>query len=158
MEIGDFFGESWERKAKAEKGHEVPDEDRLATPEEELAQYDESPEISTYKNIESQSSFDNNSRELFSQVTRGILDYYRTMTALERVIAADGTNEEVHNADQIRRVAHDSLISTLNAMSRYFGTNGLDNEWRSVIGLERTQVTTWVKKVAPYLILKEEDL
>ena len=158
MEIQNFFSHLWERKAESEKGHDIEEEiqESLATPEDEYHRYEETAEVGTYNLIERQASLDSNTKELFSQLTKGILDYYRTMSNLERVVLTDGTNDEISKSDQARRFAHDALIDTLNALSRYMGKEGLDNEWRSVIGLERTQVTNWVKRVAPYLILKEE--
>ena len=158
MEIQNFFSKLWERKAESEKGHEIEEDiqESLLSPEIEYKKYDETKEVDLYKQIEKQAVFDDNTKELFCQITRGILDYYKTMSELERVTISDGTNEEISKSDQARRFAHNALIDNLNALSRYTGKMGLDNEWRSVIGLERTQVTEWVKRVAPFLILKEE--
>jgi len=158
MEIENFFSQLWERKVKGEKGDEIDEDiqENLTSPEDDSAKYEETPEVKVYKLIQEQSSFDDNTKELFGQLTRGVLDYYKTMSELERTVLTEGTNDEISKSDQARRFSHNALIDTLNAMSRYVGKNGLDNQWRSVIGLERTQVTDWVKKVAPYLILKEE--
>lgn len=158
MEIGDFFSQLWGEKAESERGSETEDIEGAegVSSEDELHKYEKTAEVGIYKMLEEQSSFDGNTKELFKQLTKGILDYYRSMTVLERVVLDGGVNEEISKSDQARRFAHNALIDTLNALSRYFGSKGLDNEWRSVIGLERTQVTNWVKKVAPYLVLREE--
>lgn len=158
MGIEDFFKDAWGKTSEREKGHGIEDDSQefLLSPENEYYKYEGTKEVDLYRQIEKQADFDDNTKELFNQITRGVLDYYRTMSELERVTISDGSNEEISKSDQARRFAHNALIDNLNALSRYTGKSGLDNEWRSVIGLERTQVTEWVKKVAPYLILKEE--
>jgi hypothetical protein len=155
MSIEDFFNDLWKIRADREKGHEIDDEEILSATQEQSI-YEDTSEVAIYRKLEEQSLFNDDYKQLFSQMRKGILDYYRSMTTLERVILAGGSNEEISQYDQMRRFSHNSLIDTLNAMSRYCWKNGLDNEWRSMIGLERTKVTDWVKKVAPYLVLQEE--
>jgi len=72
--------------------------------------------------------------------------------------------EEVERGERIsgrRTIAHNVLSDSLNALSRRFGEDSIDNEWRNGIGLDRNQMGTWGRKVARYISdkkLKEHGL
>lgn len=146
-----FLHELWVDKAKEEAGEsDVGGE--LTTPEMDFDRFGKTSEVKLFKKIKSRAETDPNISEMVQMLEDSILRYYQTITELEVVSRTSTDKQIVQGADQARRNAHNTVIDNLNALSRYYGKMGIDNQWRSVIGLERTQVTTWVKSVAPYLI------
>jgi hypothetical protein len=76
------------------------------------------------------------------------------------LVRANGADlETVSQADRMRSIAHDALISNLNIMSRYCAKLGIDNEWRFVLGLDRKQITAWAREIFPIVIkeIKESE-
>jgi len=149
-----FFEDIWKQRAKDETGETFVED--LASPEMEFEQYERTKEVELYKQIEKQAEYDENTRNLFEEINKGIRRYYQMIVKLEKARAVGEEKEAIEKADKDRHIAHEAVMGSLNALSRYVGKHKLDNEWRSVIGLHRTQVTNWIKKVAPYMALKTE--
>ena len=149
--MDEFLNEAWKNKAIHEVGEDISE--GLATPEMELERYEKTPAVKIYELIKEQTGQDEVTRDLFKELRESVLHYYSSIVKLEKTVAMDYNKEAVEAADDARRYAHNALIDSLNIISRYVGKLGLDNGWRSVIGLERTKVTDWVKDVAPYIVL-----
>lgn len=150
----DFFKERWEQKADEEVGEHIDEE--IASPETESEHYERTEGVKIYKEIEKQSAHDDATRSMFSELNKSILRYYRAILDLQRARHSNEDREEVSEADKNRRVNHDLVIGDLNTLSRYVDKQGLDNEWRRMVGLDRKQVTDWVKNVAPYISNKRK--
>lgn len=147
--------ELWVDKAKEETG-ESDAGSELTTPEMDFERFGKTSEVRLFKQIKARAETDPNIAEMVQMLEDSILRYYQTIAELEVVSRTSTDKQIVQSADQARRTAHNTVIDNLNALSRYYGKSGIDNQWRNVIGLERTQVTIWVKSVAPYLISEKQ--
>lgn len=142
-----FTHESWERKISNEQTGESPEDMDLAVFETIKSDSTKSPEL----------------REMMADLESAILRYGESVVRLDREVSlgAEVSRKDVENADQGRRIVHDALIDKLNVLSRSFVKAKLDNNWRNVVGSDRTQVGQWALRVAENLknsILKEHHL
>ena len=108
------------------------------------------------------SSINEELQGLFDDVRFSIARYNQTIARLNHIERrmkrnADVSNDEIQNADEARRRAHDALMDNLNILSRGFAKHGLDNHWRKLIGLDaREQVTEWAVHVGEFLAKEKE--
>ena len=50
------------------------------------------------------------------------------------------SNDEKRDADDGRTITHNSLIASINILSRIAGNEGIDNSWRKELGEERKRI------------------
>ena len=139
----DFLGEKWRMKAE----HEYSESAELKSP--------------IFEEIQS-SSLDNPRLESLSvdlqdKILRYSISADRLSMASRNLAIGHGDREEVVRADEARRRAHDALIDQLNILSRAFKEEGLPNEWRRKIGLDREEIGAWAFGVAEYLRAKTKE-
>lgn len=94
-------------------------------------------------------------KKLFDELVTDIASYIRTIAVLKQR-KIDQERTAILSADKLRQQAHTRLIDDLNILSRNFGDAGLDNLWRSDIGLTRKDATRWAVKVAQMLISEDK--
>lgn len=152
-----FLNESWNRLATDRTNPHTDDvcEEEPVMPEIEIEKLEKNEQVRIYKVIEQQSGYDENTQTLFADLKEGIRRYYKTIAILENAKLEQDT-KKIEDAELARTRAHDMVISNLNALSRYVGKHNLDNDWRSMVGLGRKQVTRWVMNILPYIILTSE--
>ncbi|MFA7252342.1 MAG: DUF3232 domain-containing protein [Candidatus Paceibacterota bacterium] len=161
-----FLRESWNRKSDAEVGilgkPTDSNDEGILSPEVEVEQYEQTAQVKMYQAIEKAASKDEIANKLFCDLKESIVRYYNSVLASEHAQKKESDmetstyQEQINKAEDSRTRAHDTVIGNLNALSRRFGVLDIDNEWRRVVGLERKQVTKWVEKVAPYILLMEK--
>lgn len=148
-----FLNELWQNETEGETGYVA--EEELTSPEAEEKRHEHSPSIKVFELLKQETSHDEMLGRLFTGLRTSILHYYRAIIELERARAMGEDKKSVEGSDRTRSLTHNTVIDNLNILSRYMRKLDIDNSWRSVIGLERIQVTNWVKEVAPYIILTE---
>jgi hypothetical protein len=113
--------------------------------------------IAVYKDMVSKfegGGVDEDLSNLFKDIKEKVLMYNVAIARLKIVrlekekTSSDDVKAETQIADRARKTAHDALIDSLNILSRYCHKVGVDNSWRSVIGLQREDVTTWARDIA----------
>jgi hypothetical protein len=93
-------------------------------------------------------------KKLFNELNKDIAGYIRAIAILEKR-KIEGEMTATHSADTLRRQAHTRLIDSLNILSRAMKAAGLDNSWRSVVGLSRKDATRWAWKIAKTQLFEE---
>lgn len=148
------FNEAWSHLSGHEKGHDFLEDDDKNTTTKNIEGYDlESEEadknISSLFDIKEISNTDEIAKELYNGFMKSLLGYIQ---AIDKLTSARKDKESdaitKNQADHARRIAHDSWLSSANALSRYCDKLGLDNTWRSVIGFDRKKQTNWVLSVS----------
>ena len=153
--VEDFnFREAWGHLSGHENGHDF--EETPQSPHHDLITDSISTErinknhlvLSDIKNI---SNKDKITKDLFADFLKSLLRYISTIDTLT-LARMDKEVDQItkSQADENRRVAHDSWISNTNALSRYCAKMGIDNEWRNVIGSSRVEQTNWAISVADF--------
>ncbi|MFA6446159.1 MAG: DUF3232 domain-containing protein [Candidatus Paceibacterota bacterium] len=154
------LNEAWEGLAHYEHGHDFDDELHPEVKEKKIA-VENSPEmkrsVGIYADMTKKFTGEGVPEDLFTlfkQVKEGILAYNVAVAKLklvrlekEKRVDAEEMREETQIADRARKFAHDALIDSLNALSRMCYRTGVDNTWRSMIGSQREDVTTWAQEV-----------
>ena len=98
--------------------------------------------------------------KIFQDVERRAVRYRTTIntnTTARMDARKSGLVSEFEESDTRQRLAHDALISEVNLLSRQFKEEGLDNEWRREIGLERHDVGRWGATVANLIYRRFEE-
>ena len=142
MERDPFLSESWERLKEEEQGRE-PQEMR---------------DVGIFEDLETLSERNESIKEYLEDIKNQIIYYVRTIAEMEHLQNNSAAREDIAQIDSTRRIAHDSLITKIDILSRICAKNGLDNNWRDMIGIGREQVTRWAINVAESLtedIVKE---
>jgi len=139
----DFLGEKWKMKAE----HEYSESAELKSP------IFEEIERGSFGNPKLESLF----RELEDKILRYSISADRLSKARNELLVGSADKGEIVKADEGRRRAHDALIDQLNILSRAFKEEGLPNEWRRNIGLEREEIGEWAFGVADYLRAKTKE-
>lgn len=151
---------------KAEQGPPVPIESGVE--EQEGAEIGDK-DIQLYEDLRmlAEQEKDSKMELLLQNMEKAAMQYAQTADANEywwRRRLDEGLDpEEMGQADlleQRRTASHEVLIDSLNALSRLCRDLELDNSWRNDIGLERTKVGLWGRKVARHIknkLLKEES-
>jgi hypothetical protein len=86
--------------------------------------------------------------ELFHDILSKTLHYINTVDHhSESRIKKEGV-DEVEMSGKSRTRAHNALIDAINIYSRYCSKSHLDNSWRTMLGLDREQITKWALNVA----------
>lgn len=135
-----FLREYWEEKAELEKTGQTFTEKAwkiYQTIEEITKDY---PELAKF----------------VEDIRLGVLRYGKIIERRNQAIQS-ANREEIETSDQEQRIAHDALIDNLNILSRQCRNNGISNLWRRDIGVERDQVTEWVKRIYQILEPLEEN-
>jgi len=89
--------------------------------------------------------------KLLANLKKGVSRYLNSISLL----AERKVSEElfaIESADTSRKRAHTGIIDELNILSRAFERAGLDNSWRSDIGLTRKDATRWAAKISQVLL------
>lgn len=97
--------------------------------------------------------------KLVDVVRKSVLSYTRAIDRLSKHKLGQDVGK-IENADKMRTLAHEALMSNLNILSRQFLEADLDNSWRGDIGLDRRAVTRWAIGVTGMIrdeILEEEN-
>ena len=125
-----FLKELWQRRAEEESSVKKTDRD-----------------VRIYFGIKSTIEKATEAREqledLLQRVEVAVLRYTKSMDTLSLKKLREDNVEAVATADYVRTLAHNTVIDELNLLSRQFQARGLDNTWRSDIGLDRGDVTRW---------------
>lgn len=137
-----FLNESWGDLAKHEEGHDF---DEIYTKEEEKA-------LNVYQEIKKLRNHDETSKALVKDLEDSVIRYVGAVDKLSSSRIRKEDPKETENADRARRSAHEALISNLNILSRYCVKNGLDTNWRNVVGSHRNQVRDWALNVSTRII------
>lgn len=145
-----FLNDLWKRRADEENG----DAGEIKKDKNVLIYQD-------IKNtIEKNQILSDESRERLDKLVKKIeeasLRYAITINTLTAKRIEKDDKEAIMQADQSRRYAHNSLVDSVNILSRQFDAAGLDNSWRDMIGLDRKQVGTWGQKVADFINQQEK--
>lgn len=141
------MAELWSNKAEEESGK---------------SELDHSARL--FLNIQSQSTQDPELRILFDALVSSIKRYENVKRSFisakteEFEKADDIDKERIRNSDERRRIAHEALVSSLDALSRAFRKDGLNNEWRREIGLDRDAVAEWADHVSEIFPRQEQEI
>lgn len=136
----DFLREKWKMKAE----HEYSESAELKSP--------------IFEEIERGAYGNEKLEKLFKELKEKILRYSISADRLSMIKVENGHGrDDVQAADQARRLAHNAVIDQLNILSRAFKEDGLSNEWRRKVGLERGEVGEWAFGVADYLRAKTKE-
>lgn len=119
--------------------------------EQNREEREKSKALKAYEEILNIKNYGPNAELLVKEVESSALNYLRSIDQLSYSLVAKEERGYQANLDIARKTAHDALISSLNALSRFCHREGIDNKWRRVVGLERTEVTSWVKNIAERL-------
>jgi len=148
------LNEAWSHLSSHENGHDFPDSDVENSTTKNIEGYDPDSEetnknISSLFDIREISKKDEMAQGLFNDFLKSLLGYLQAIDRLSLARRDKEVDKATENqADHARRIAHDSWISSANALSRYCVKLGIDNSWRSVIGLDRKSQTNWVLSVS----------
>jgi hypothetical protein len=121
-------------------------DDKKETPEQI------SKQVEIYKLMEKISAGNPDLQALFDDIKDSVLRYIETIDKLSLSRERGDDQDMIIESDSRRTQAHEVLISNLNILSRLCSKLGLDNEWRSMIGLDRKQVTDWALDIFPLII------
>jgi hypothetical protein len=151
MEGRHFLEELWEDKADTEnplkKHHFHHEGDIVKNTNTDVEEESASEYIDAYLDIKNISETDNNTRLLFTEIQKSLVNYIRSIDILSKSRLNEEDKVTMERNDHNRRYAHDALISSLNALSRYCAGHKIDNNWRRVVGISREDVTIWAKAV-----------
>ena len=131
-----LLGERWEEKAAHESGEA------------------ESPKgVELYFGILDKAGRDASLKPLADGLEKSIGDYADAVIGLSRARMSGGDRMAIQAADQHRHNAHEGLISSINAVSRWYAAHHIDNKWRrDIIGLSREAVGNWALLVARHVL------
>lgn len=157
------FREAWGHLGEYEHGgHEFEDDEKTKIHPDVENVDSLNKNISDFLEMKNTSSKDKVLKGLFVEFLRSLLRYLHTIDTLS--LARRSTDDEDNSskalADKNRRIAHDSWMSDVNALSRYYAKLGIDNSWRNVIGFNRTEQTNWALSVSSFarkMAMKGED-
>ncbi|MEK7637989.1 MAG: hypothetical protein AAB375_00985 [Patescibacteria group bacterium] len=140
-----FLRESWQRVAEQEQ--EVTPEMR---------------DLELYFDIRERSDGNEKIKAIMDRLDHDIAQYTEALFRSEREWVrrerGSGDNSSIEASDRNRRILHDSLIDTLNQLSRAYRTAGLDNKWRNMLGLDRDRLALWAMTIARQVMRTEEPL
>lgn len=88
-------------------------------------------------------------KEFFTEAEKAILRYAETVGTLAEVRLADLSL--VESSDQARRIAHNSLVDSLNILSRQCRKEEVSNEWRRKIGEGHDEIGDWALRAAVFI-------
>ncbi|MEX0918959.1 MAG: DUF3232 domain-containing protein [Candidatus Paceibacterota bacterium] len=143
-----FLEGLWSDLAKNEHGAEHKE-----YPAKETSQTEKDPTdnkewaVNAYLDMKNAAAGDSQANQLLEDVIAATISYIKKIDKLSEAKLAKDTPTNLEEKDESRRRAHDSLISCLNAFSRYCRNHKIDNQWRRVVGLERKEITEWAKSV-----------
>ena len=141
---------SQESEVKVSDGKKRPISDEVY----ELSPDEKAHAVGIFDRLVGISKHDDISKEIFDSILGSIFNYIKAMDSLTKrkleMESGESTRHEREEADVARGRAHDALIAILNGYSRYCNRKGIDNDWRSMIGLDRKMVTRWVLAVSEY--------
>jgi hypothetical protein len=159
-----MFMESWGRLNDYEKGEDDFDDDLYHPTKSNLINQHKTETnnkfVSSLLNLDlaCENSSDKIIKSLYESFLKSLLRYVSTIDGLSLARLEEVFDKKtVEEADINRRRAHESWISSANALSRYFYKMGLDNSWRNVIGSTRIEQTKWaesVSNIARKIVLK----
>lgn len=144
-----FLNELWGDKIEQEQGRDFD--------ERENHEYQRAIEIYERMRLamEGRKGKKDLAKKLLDGINRSVFNYLAAIDrfSLEKLsLTKDpGSKESREEADLARRRSHDVLIDNLNIFSRYCNNYGIDNSWRSMLGLHRKEVTEWALQIGPYL-------
>lgn len=87
--------------------------------------------------------------EVVEELRAAIGKYAEAVARLSSVRMGKLDKESIAASDRHRRLIHNSLIDTINRLSRTYKKLDLDNSWLSgIIGLSREEIGDWALTVA----------
>lgn len=139
-----FLRDSWERKVQQERGEDPLDKAvRVYTRMESIVA--EHPEL----------------QSLMESVAKDVMRYISSIHMLSGQRREEGFDKDlVQGSDQARRLAHNSLVSVMQAFSRNLYQLGVDNAWMGGVVSSRDAVASWALNVSPFLerkLLAEQE-
>ncbi len=152
------FTESWKDLSEFESGHDHIEQVGMGLEYEKiLAEQQNTREkesASIFLDMQEQSEKDETAKELFHDILTKSLHYVDSVDHhSESRIKKEGV-DEVETSGKSRTRAHNALIDSINIYSRYCKKMGLDNSWRSMLGLDREEITKWALNTA-HLVRRE---
>lgn len=130
-----YLNDRWLEKAREEKGEEAP----------------ESRARRTFLDIRIKVENDKNLEEKLLDLEKSAVYYAKTVVRLHRAKFEEWEKEDIQNADERRRSAHNAFIDSINILSRNFAEKGLDNSWRRMVGFNREEMGLWAFEIADFL-------
>lgn len=109
----------------------------------------EDKDITLYYKFEADAHRHEALNEVVEELKSAIGKYAEAVTRLSSVRMDKLDKESIAASDRHRRLIHNSLIDTINRLSRTYKKLGLDNSWLSgIIGLSREEIGDWALTVA----------
>lgn len=117
--------------------------------EEENGETQEDRDLSLYRRFEGDARRYEPINRVMEELRVSIGKYAEAVTRLSSVRMGKLDKDTIKASDSHRRLMHNSLIDTLNRLSREYKKLNLDNSWLSdIIGLSREEVGTWALTIA----------
>ena len=128
IDSGDpFLRDSWERSAQRERGVDSLDQAvRVYIRMEEIVA--KHPEL----------------QSLMDSVSKDVLRYIASIHSMSSRQRQENFDKDlVQGSDQARRLAHDSLVSVMQAFSRNLYKMGIENDWMGDVVQSRDSIASW---------------
>ncbi len=137
MEGDPFLHDSWKHKAESEHEPEMAPETQ------------EDRDFALYERFDADAQNHPVLHEATAELEKAIGRYAESVTALSYAKSGKLSKDVLIAADNHRRLCHNSLIDSLNLLSREYKKLGIDNTWRSaIIGDSRREAGDWALSVA----------
>lgn len=130
-----FLEEAWQRHAEEERGEPGEEEQTLGI------YLDLKTEIAGKPELE----------EFMESIEKQILRYEATIARFARLELEGKDREDIAQADESRRSAHNALLSDLDILARSMNKAKLDISWRDMVGSNRDEIGNWARDIAPHL-------
>jgi len=147
-----LFGleDSWKRLSNHQDDDGISDSGEERIPDilkEEMKGISSSEKFSgvqAYRSMEAIVLKDPSLKDLLEQIKKSAVRYVGAVDSLSLTRYEKNAENRafIESFDRNRQISHNTLIDNLNILSRECQKKGIDNKWRSVIGLNRKQVPT----------------
>lgn len=113
-------------------------------------------EVEIFSHIKEETESNPDLGGLFRGMQSAIMRYAEIVNAHSHFYAKqrifdEADRDRAMELDQRRHFAHESMMDSLNALSRACAKAGIDNSWRNDVGLERDKIGMWSLAVADHL-------
>lgn len=164
-----FFVDRWNEKIREEGGRRHPinhsntDSDKKETLEETEANLENDLEnneaIEIYLEMLEAINDDAELKPLLDELEKTIIKYTSNInryqkSKAEQITGREKTGQDLEESDYARRLAHDSMIASLSALSRAYVKKHGVNMWRYKIDEgrgDRKKIAEWAKKISPII-------
>jgi hypothetical protein len=113
-------------------------------------------DVEIFSHIKEETASDPELGQLFRGMQSAVMRYAEIVNAHSHFYAKqrifdEADRDRAMELDQRRHFAHESMMDSLNALSRACAKAGIDNSWRNDVGLERDKIGMWSLVVADHL-------